>query len=180
MASLSPEQVTAANEMAAAAVEALRTEQGVHAETAVAAAARMAGTFLFRSFGFKFPDVKPGQPVLSEAANEKGPQLLQALVGVLGGLGVELDRERLKAEPGPDHKPLLPFLETQKRVEPPCEAIRNRLGLSLQDAAMAAAAATAVVIRRTVKVLDPSVAFHIAAYGFVEGTKTAPAGPGGR
>ena len=175
MASLGPEQVTAANEMAEAAIEALRTEQGVHAGTAVAAAARMAGTFLFRSFRFRLPDVKPGQPVLSDEANEQGPRLLHVLVGVLGDLGVELDRERLKAEPGPEHKPLLPFLETQGKVEPPCEGIRQRLGLSLASAALAAAAATAVVIGRTAKVLDPNVAFHIAAYGFVEGTKTAPA-----
>jgi len=174
MASLSPQQVTAANEIADATVEALRTEKGVHAETAVAAAARMAGTFLFRSFGFKLPGVKPGQPVLSEDANAKGPELLHVLVGVLGGLGVALDRERLKAEPGPGHKPLLAFLETQGKVEPPCEGIRQRHGLSLPDAAMAAAAATAVVIGRTAKVLDPNVAFHIAAYGFVEGSKTAP------
>jgi len=174
MASLSPQQITAANEFVDATLDALRTEQGVHAETAVAGAARMAGTFLFRSFGLKLKGVAPGSVVLSEEANEKGPQLLPVLLAVLTHLGVELDRERLKIEPGPQHGPLLPFLETQRRIEPPCERIRKRLHLPLAEAATAAAATAALVIRRTVDELDPHVAFHVAAYGFVEGAKTAP------
>jgi len=174
MASLSQGQITAANEFVDATLDALRTDHGVHAETAVAGVARMAGTFTFRSLGLRLEGVEPGHVVLSEEANERGPQLLGVLLGVLTHTGVVLDPERLKTEPGPGHKPLLPFLDTQKRLEPVCERIRQRLGLGLDDAAMAAAAAAALMISRSAQVLDPHVAFHVAAYGFVEGAKTAP------
>jgi divalent metal cation (Fe/Co/Zn/Cd) transporter len=48
------------------------------------------------------------------------------------------------------------------------------LGLSLQDAADSAAAATALIIQQSLPVLDPNVAFGIAVYGFIEGSKTVP------
>ena len=70
---------------------------------------------------------------------------------------------------------MLEFLDTQKKLEPLYATIKARLSLSPQEAAQAAAVATALLIRHCVKVLDPGVAFGIAAYGFVEGSKTAPA-----
>jgi hypothetical protein len=174
MSAFRQEQVDAANRFADAAIDALKDAKGVHAETAVAATARMAGSFLFRSFGFKLEGVEPGQPVLSEEANEQGPELVNILAGVLAQMGVELDVGKLADEPGPDHKPLLGFLETQRKLEPAFAGIRDELGLSLREAAESAAAATAVLIRRATQLLDAHVAFHIAAYGFVEGTKTVP------
>ena len=173
--SMTPSQIQAAQAFAGATVEALREGQGVHAETAIAATARMAGTFLFRSFDFPLPDVQPGQAVLSDNANERGPELLQILGGLLTQLGVALDPQLLDAEPGPEHQPRRGFLDTQRRIEPLYDAIRLRLDLSLEQAAHAAAVATAIVIRQCAQVLHPSVAFAIAAYGFVEGAKTAPA-----
>lgn len=167
-------QVDAANRFADATIAALKDGKGVHAETAVAATARMAGTFLLRSFKLPLDGIEPGSVVLSDKANEEGPELVNILGGVLAHLGVDLDTGKLGNEPGPDHKPLLSFLETQRKLEPAYGRIRESLGLTLKDAAESAAAATALLIQRTVGVLDPNVGFHIAAYGFVEGTKTAP------
>lgn len=48
MASLTQNQLEAAKQFARAAIESLPTLQGIHAATAIAGAARMAGTFLFR------------------------------------------------------------------------------------------------------------------------------------
>ena len=42
-------QLRAADERVNAIVASLRTERGVHSETAISAAARVAGTFLFRT-----------------------------------------------------------------------------------------------------------------------------------
>ena len=81
MQSITQPQIDAAQEFANTVVAELRTDKGVHAETAVASVARMAGTFLFRSFGFQLPDVEPGGVVLSEQANEAGPRLIQILAG---------------------------------------------------------------------------------------------------
>lgn len=174
MASLTQEQIEAANEFADSIVDALSTERGVHAETAVAAAARMAGTFLFRSFDFSMSNVQPGQVVLSEQANEHGPALIQILGGVLAHIGIDLNKDALGKPPGPEHQPNLEFLETQRRLEPVYRAIATRHGLAPRAAAEAGAVAAALLIGRCAQVLDPGVAFGIAVYGFIEGSKTAP------
>jgi hypothetical protein len=174
MASLSPQQIEAAQDFAVTTIAALKTAKGVHAETAVAAAARMAGTFLFRSFNFPAEGVEAGQAVLSDQANEQGPRLVQIAGGVLTELGVVLDDKPVQKGPKDKKRPARDFLETQRKLEPRFAEIAQRLGLSLREAADSAAVATALVIREMAKVLDPNVAFGIAVYGFVEGAKTAP------
>jgi hypothetical protein len=174
MGSLSQQQIEAAQEFVETTIETLKTERGVHAETAVAGTARMAGTFLFRSFNFPLKDAKPGQPVLSDQANEQGSRLIQILGGVLEHAGIKLDKEQLGKTSGAENQPLLSFLETQKRLEPKYSAINTRLGLSLQDAADSAAVATALLIQQCAQILDPNIAFGIAVYGFIEGSKTVP------
>jgi hypothetical protein len=172
--SLSQKQIEAAEEFARTTLETLKTERGVHAETAIAGAARIAGMFLFRSFNFPLKDAKPGSPVLSDQADEQGPRLIQILAGVLEHIGVKLDKQKLGNSPSPQNQPLLHFLETQKQLEPKYTAIIRRLGLSLQDSADSAALATALLIQQTARTLDPNIAFSIAVYGFIEGSKTVP------
>ena len=174
MQAITQPQIDAAQEFANAVVAELRTDKGVHAETAVASVARMAGTFLFRSLGFQLGDVEPGQVVLSEQANEAGPRLIQVLVGALAELGVALDEQKLGASQLQANQPNLGFLETQRRLEPLFSAIRARHGLSLAEAAEAGAVATAFMVHQCSSVLDPNAAFGVAVYGFIEGTKTAP------
>lgn len=170
---LSEEQVEAANEFAHATMKALRSDRGVHAETAVAAASRMAGAFLFRSFGFVLPNLEPGQYVLSEQANEYGPRLVGLLSSMLSKLGVAVN-EAIAGDPVTADRPQLGVIETQKLLGPEFGAIRERHKLSLQQAADAGAVATAIVLSYCAPVLDPNVAFGVAVTGFIEGTKTAP------
>src|SRR5262249_42377751 len=174
MTTLSKQQMDAAQKFANIAISALRLSQVVHAETVVAATARMAGTYLFRSFGFKVTGLKPGQAVLSDAANEQGPLLIQIAGAVLSRIGIKLDNSQSGGTTNSDNKPMLEFLETQKKLEPLYAPVKARLGLSGEEAAQAAAVATALLIRHCANVLDPNIAFGIAAYGFVEGSKTAP------
>ena len=174
MSSLRQPQIDAAKEFVNTTVKSMQTDRGVHAETAVAGAARMAGTFLFRSFGFSLKDVEPGQPVLSEQANEIGPRLVEVLCEILPRVGLSLDPSRLGGTPGPENQPQQSFLETQKLLEPKFSEIRIRHGLSEQEAAESGAVATAIIMRQTSQALDPHVAFGIAVYAFIEGTKTAP------
>lgn len=174
MALLTKEQQDAAQKFVGLAIEAFKSETGVHAETTIAGTARMAGTFLFRSFAFPIVSIQPGQAVLSDAANEQGPKLIQALGNVLAHIGVELDKSKLGANRDPEHQPLADFLATQKRLEPGFSQAMQALGLSYVQAAESAAIATAILIKQCIPVLDPNVAFGIAAYGFVEGSKTAP------
>jgi len=174
MASPTKEQQEAAQEFAGLVIAALKNDRGVHAETAIAATARMAGTFLFRSFAFPISSVTPGQAVFSDAANEQGPKLAQILGNVLAHIGVKLDSSRLVPNKDPAHQPQMDFLSTQKLLEPSFSRTQDALNLSYSEAAESAAMATALLVQKCIPVLDPHLAFGIAAYGFVEGTKTAP------
>lgn len=171
---LTQPQIDAAREFANAVIAAFKTERGVHAETAVAGAARMAGTFLLRSFNLPAGAIAPGDVVLSEQANEAGPGLVVTLGGALGELGIPIDAGRLPESTGKASEPALAFLDSQRRLEPDFEAIRRRYTLSREEAAAAAAIAAAFLIHQGAAVLDPHAAFNVAVYGFIEGTKTAP------
>lgn len=174
MAAPTKEQHQAAQQFVDQVIAALKNDRGVHAETTIAATARMAGTFLFRSFAFPLSSAAPGQAVFSDAANEQGPKLVQILGSVLAYLGVNLDQSKLGEKQTPEHQPHLEFLVTQRLLEPLFSRTKDALGLSYVAAAESATVATALLIQKCVPVLDPNVAFGIAAYGFVEGSKTAP------
>ena len=61
---IKPEQQIAAGEIVDLIAEKIGTNRQIHSATAIAAGARLAGSFLFRSFGFKLGDIKPGTAVL--------------------------------------------------------------------------------------------------------------------
>jgi hypothetical protein len=174
MVFLTKQQLDAAQEFATASVATLRSADGIHPGTVVAATARMAGTYLFRSFQLHLPGAEPGQAVLSEKANTQGPDLIETAARLLARIGIPIDASRAgNAVPEKD-QPTLAFLESQRLLEPAYAPIRARFSLSNEQAAHAVATATSLLIRHCARALDPSVAFSIAAYGFVEGTKTAP------
>jgi len=168
-------QVVAAAKMVEAIVRLLRNEKGVHAETAIAAAARLGGTFLFRSFGLPTEGIEPGAAVLSDRANEEGPALMQTFAY---GLAAEnLDPRALQTSDldVPDqNRPLLSVVQTQEKLEGEMRAIAAAQKLGASQAAHACALAAARLVKMTMQVLDPRVGFAVAAYGFVEGTKTMP------
>lgn len=174
MITLSKQQIDAAQEFATATIEALKLPNGVHPGTLVAATARMAGTYLFRSFGLKLPGVKPGQFVLSVEANEQWPQLINIAGDALSKMRIAIDNTQAGGEVEPKHKPMLEFLETQKKLEPMYAPIKERYGFSAGEAAHSVALATALLINHAKNYLDPTMAFNIAVYGFVDGSKTAP------
>ena len=174
MANAGEAQHNAALEFANAAAATFGNNGSMHPGTVVAATARMAGTYLFRSFGFKLADVQPGQAVLSTEANEREPVLMRIVAGILDKGGIKLDDTQAGKPVDPKHAPTLPFLDTQRKIEPVFRAIRDRIALSERDAANAAALATAFLIQHCAKIMDPSVGFGIATYGIVEGSKTAP------
>ncbi len=174
MASLTQPQIEAAQEFYAAVIDGLRTPQGIHAATAIAAMARLAGAFLLRSFGLPIAQVAPGTPVLSNQANEQGPRLVNILGSVLANMGIVIDPSRIDFAAPPAEKPQLSLLETQARLEPAFARSVQQHQLTHGQAADAAAAATALVIAQCAGTIDVHTAFHIAAYSFVEGAKTAP------
>ena len=174
MTVISKQQLDAAQEFATVTIEALKLPNGVHPGTVVAATARMAGTYLFRSFNLKLPGVKPGQAVLSNEANEQWPQLINIAADALSRMKIAIDNTQAGKEIEPRHKPMREFLETQKKLEPMYAPIKECYSFPMQEAAHSVAVATALLINHAKKFLDPTMAFNIAVFGFVEGAKTAP------
>ena len=72
--------------IAMATVPAMGTTGTVNVPTTIAACARMAGTYLFRSFNLQAGAASPGDVVLSQEAAANTPALLQTCAGVLKGL----------------------------------------------------------------------------------------------
>jgi hypothetical protein len=151
----------------------LKDESGVHAETAIASASRMAGTFLLRTFGLPLETLEPGTALFSEQANEKGSALVALLSSVLEQLKVPTGSDPTAT--GQGAVPQLSVIETQARMEPALTEIMTRHQLTYDEAAQAAAIAAGLFIQQCWSVLEPQVGFNVAAYGFVEGSKTVPA-----
>lgn len=164
----------AAREFANATLAALRIPGGVHPPTVVAACARMAGTYAFRSFDLPLEGVTPGQAVLSEPADKEGTMLMRVVANLLATLKVQIADAPPASNADPKSKPARDFLATQRLIEPLFAPIRAQHALTDRESAQAAAAATAMLIHAVVKHLDPNAGFGIAVYGIVEGTKTAP------
>lgn len=174
MPALTKQQLDSAQELATASIAALRSTEGIHPGTVVAATARMAGTYLFRSFRLSLPGVRPGEAVLSEKANALGPTLIETAGRLLWRMGITLEPSQAGTPVDLKDQPTRSFLDTQRLLEQEFSAIRTRYGFDDEQAAYAVAAATSLLIQHCAKALDPHSAFGIAALGFVEGTKTAP------
>ena len=141
-------------------------------DTAIASCACLAGSLLLRSFNFDLKKVQPGTKVLSNEANEKGPMLLDVLFGFLSGSGVQIDKSKMDAMGG--SVPEIASARTLGSLQGKAMDISRRHGLSLEDAAVSAALATAFIIKEHSGDMGPERGIHVAIYNFVDGTKTAP------
>jgi hypothetical protein len=171
-------QLKTADAIAQAISEGLGAAHVVHPQTAVIAAARLAGTFLFRDFKFPTDNVAPGTAVLSDKANEAAPFLFSTLAATLQVLGVLTDPTKRWKFPGhghPVHGPRLTVTETQSLLEPQIRRLVAGSALSSQEAAEMCAGAAGKLIQTHASTLDPNVGCAIAGYGFIEGLKTMPA-----
>jgi len=164
-----------AKQFYSAILNGLRNERGVHAETAIAAAGRLAGTCLLRSLKLPIDTMEPGRAVFSDLANERGPALVDLLAGVLGQMGIGVDVGRSQGAAEAAAKPQLTVAETQTRLEPTLDQIRRSHQLTHEESAHAAVIAAAMFIRDCASVLGTDAGFGIAVYGLVEGSKTVPA-----
>ena len=147
-----------------------------HAETRVASAARLAGTFLFRDFKFPAKDIAPGTAVLSDKANEAAPLLFNTLAVTLQVFGVETDSKKRSQFSGTlsNHASRLSVTETQVQLETQIRKIAAKFKLNSQEAAQSCAIAAGRLIHDHASTLDANIGFAVAAYGFIEGLKTMP------
>lgn len=154
----------------------LAAADGLHAETLVAAAARMAGTMLFRSFPDEANALDAGSVMISDAANRQGPQLMQVMFNTLRQLDhTQLDEHNLGGARATTGLARLSLAQTQQMLEPWYRKAKDVYGLSFAEMADAAAIATALVVHDCRTVLDIDTACSIAVHGLVESVKTVPA-----
>lgn len=151
----------------------LTVEGRLHAETLIASVARMAGSLMYRSFGFDRA-IEPGTAVLSDQANIHGPKLMNVMFATLQQLGDTVGEENLNREYASAEFSQLTFKESHDRLAPYFLKYCEVTPLAFQDAAMGAAIATGILVHDCREVLSVDKGGAVAVYGFVEGAKTAP------
>lgn len=138
---------------------------------AISSTARLAGSFLFRSFGLIINDVKPGTVVLSEEANTKGPQLVSITHAVLHNFGIQIDESKMSG--GNQKEATSNFVDVITRMQTPALEIMKANDLNYEQMAQSAAIATAFIIQQSSNI-TPEEGFRTAIYHYIEGTKTFP------
>lgn len=144
----------------------------VHSATAIATSARLSGAFLFKSFGLNIQDAKPGTAVLSQQANEEGPELINVIGAILSNLGVTVDNKKM--ESAGMQKSELDFLQSMKATLSKANQIMKKYRLSDKEMAVACAMSTGFIIHQCQNDLKLESAFNTAIYGQIEGAKTVP------
>jgi len=153
-----------------------RTPQGTHPGTVLSAAAWLAGTSLYRSFGYA-QDPEPGTGMLSEKANQAFPRLLDLFTYYMTKGGAQIKPEQFILETPEAFKPLKTILQIQEAHQAEYNAIMKKHNLDYLDGARAGIIACAMLFNyHCVKRqdLDPRLGAGIISIGIVTGVKTAP------
>jgi hypothetical protein len=167
-------QLKASAEFTQTIISVLASGRGVHAETAISAAARMAGTFVLRSSGLPFSNFEPGTPIFSDVIDEAGQKVLQTVGDSLSVMNVILDADKLDYNLPEENNPRMQLSETQTLLDAPFRKIMDKYRLTEEEGAHAAAVSTAVLIQKCLGVLDPHLGYTVAAFGMIEACKTVP------
>jgi len=138
---------------------------------AISSTARLAGSFLYRSFGFKIEDAKPGTAMLSHDANNKGPELVNITHAVLQSFGVQIDSNKMSN--ANISKSNNDFTAIIGKIQTPALKIMQKNKLSYEQMAQSAAIATAFIIQQSSNI-TPEEGFGTAIYHYIEGSKTYP------
>ncbi len=138
---------------------------------AISSTARLAGSFLFRSFGFTIDNAKAGTVMLSEEANIKGPQLVTITHVVLQNFGIMIDNTKMSN--GNQKYSKSNFVDLIGKVQVPALEIMKKNDLSYEQMAQSAAIATAFIIQQSSNI-TPEEGFGTAIYHYIEGSKTYP------
>ncbi len=165
--------ISAANFFKETSRKLLTVDGKLHAETLILSLARMAGSLMYRSFGFD-EAIEPGTTVLSDRANIHGPKLMNVMFSTLNQLGDKVGEENLNREWASPKFSQLTFKECHERLAPFFIKYCEVAPINFYDAAIGAAIAVAITVHDCREVLSVDKGGAIAVYGFIEGTKTAP------
>lgn len=147
-----------------------------HAGSLLRAAGWLAGTSLYRSFGFA-GDIPAGAPVLSDKSNDEGMKLLKVFMYLLDKNGIALKAGDFAEEIPAEQKPRRSILQVQQQFEERYDQIMRAHGFDQAEGARTGAVACALLVKLHClnrSDLEARLAASIVTMGFVEGTKTAP------
>ena len=147
-----------------------------HAGTVLSAAARIAGTSLYRSMNYK-NDAAPGTVVLSEEVNAAWPQLMNLFAFYCKQNGIDVMSKPMVTNFPEKDKPLMSVEQVQEEYQDQYNEIMKKHGLDHLNSARAGMVVCSVIFQyhyTIAKDIDPYVAAGIVAMGVVEGAKTAP------
>ena len=172
---ITPEQNKAIGELVDLVASNVGVERAIHPATAISTAARLSGSFLFRTFGVQTESLEPGSILLSEQANEEGTQLINIVGSYLTNSNIAIDQTKIGAV-GEDKElePKLTFLGAISLVQNEALEICKRHGLNMEQSAQSAATATAFIVKECAAQIGAETGFNVAIYGFIEGSKTVP------
>jgi hypothetical protein len=172
---ISQAQHKAAGEIVELIASKIGKGRAIHPETAISASARLSGSLLLRSFNLNLDTYAPGAIVLSHEANEKGPDLINFLSAYLSAAAVQLDQQKLSGRQElRGGEPQLDTLGALKLLQESAFEIGEKNQLSVEQTAQAAAWATGFLVKECAPQISAETGFNVAAYGFVEGSKTVP------
>jgi len=148
-----------------------------HPTSILIACVWLAGASLFRSF--HFPNVgEPGQPVLSDRANELGPVILGIYFSALPmKIKMKLDPADLAGRIPAEEKPKLDLLTTQKIFQDSFHRILKKYKIDLIQGAKIGMIVCSRLTEKyclQLNILDPKLAALVVSIGLVEGSKTRP------
>jgi hypothetical protein len=153
-----------------------RTPQGVHPGTVLSAAAWLAGTSLYRSFGYT-QNPEPGTVMLSEKANQEFPKLLDLFTYYMFQSGTHIKPEQFILQIPEAFKPQKTILQIQEAHQDEYNAIMKKHNLNYPDGARAGVIVCSMLFNyHCVKRqdIDPRLGAGILSMGIVTGAKTVP------
>lgn len=151
---------------------AIGRKREVHSATAIITSARLSGAFLFKSFGLNIDDAKPGTAVLSDQANQEGPELINVISAVLSNLGVAIDNNKMESAEIEESE--LDFLQSLSVTQTRANKIMAKYLLTYKEMAVSCAMSSAFIIEQCKNDIAVESGFNLAIYGLIEGSKTVP------
>jgi hypothetical protein len=153
-----------------------RTPQGIHPGTVLSAAAWLAGTSLYRSFGYT-QNPEPGTVMLSEKANQQVSKLLDLFTYYMLQSGTHIRPEQFILQIPEPFKPQKTLVQIQDAHQDEYNVIMKRHNLDYADGARAGVIVCSMLFNyHCVKRqdLDPRLGAGIISMGIMTGAKTAP------
>ena len=157
-------------------IEGLRNENGMHLPTAIAAPSTLAGLALLRATGVDLSTMTPGTPVLVDAVNNGGTDLVGFMSMMSQMIGIDPDSGWNDPVP-PEYASLLPLVELEARFEQPFLALAGRLATPEQFLPHLAALAAVKLVVLGRDALSPDIGKAIVLSHVVEACKTVPHAP---